>query len=340
MRRDILERDHTYLRTKDDIYFCVAGDLHTHESIFGQPYYIPRKTAETLLGTQIQPTVLIGRGEFCKFMDFLKPGEYPDFIKTHFKDYYYSPPMWPALMKVDRTMVVDVLDPNKGRQNIMGRYAGRDDLPVVSLLKLIKQFERNLYFNTGVTGSLLLHNDPSQLRNDIDLVIYGQSQILKSKNFSIEKCTNNGRFSFLDGDNLTDYLDIKVGNYPGRREQLEELSRRRWDTFFIDGTKVDLTFSSRCRPSLSSYDLLPIAKKSFTGRVTNISSSYFLPTILQLETENGNEKVVITSRGYICLFGLLDIIEVFGEEYSCKDGKESYTIINGNSGTYLSRRQK
>ncbi|MBU1118019.1 hypothetical protein KKD37_03585 [Patescibacteria group bacterium] len=338
MNERISDCDHTYLKTIDNLYFCTAGGLHTRESIFGQPYYIPHKMAETLLGNQIQSSVLVGETEFCKFMDILKPGEYPDFIRENFKDYYYSPPMWRVLMKVDRTKVVAVLDPKKGRQNIMKKYEGKKDLPIIGLFKSIRQFDKELYRNTGVTGSLLLHQNPCLLKNDVDLIIYGARNVAKSKEFSHEMCTQNGRFSFLDGDNLVNYLDVKSKTYPGTREELSDLSRRRWDTFFIDGIKIDLTFSSGLKPPFPSYDMLSQGKISFKGKVTDATGSSYLPTILQVKTETGPKTVVVTSRGYICLFQPADTVQVFGEQYVGPENKEEYTIITENNQTYISRQ--
>jgi predicted nucleotidyltransferase len=335
MKKEI--SDHTFLKTDDNIFFAVGGDLHTKEYIFGQPYYFPKKYLEMVLDTNIQKTISIDGNEFCKLLDIIKPEEYTNFIKENFKDYYYSPSVWPLLMKVERSKISKIFDPNIGRQQIMYKYGDQENIPLIYLLNLIRKFNKNLYDNTGVTGSLLLHKDFNQIINDVDLTIYGQNNVFLSKDFSIEMCTNNNRFSFLDGNRLNEYLDIKTRGYPGTRNQLADLSKRRWDTYFVDGTKIDLTFSSDQKNIIKSYDMTFIGERKFSGRIIDTSNSFYLPTILKVESENGIDEVMITSRGYICLFQLFDKVQIIGREYVCHEGKKRITVITGRDGSYLSK---
>lgn len=337
MKERVLNRDHTYLRTKDDIFFVVGGDIHTKKHIFGQPYYFPQKKIEEILDTKIQKSISIDGKGFCKLLDVIKPDEYGQFIKENFKDYYYSPPVWPLLMRVDRDKISRVLDPRKGRQDIMRKYGNQKDLPLIYLLGLIREFDKNLYCNTGITGSLLLHKDLSQLKKDVDLIIHGQENVLLSRDFSIEMCTENGRFSFLDGSKLSDHLDVKMGNFSGTREQLSRLSRKRWDTYFVDETKIDLTFSSDHELPLNSYDLSPTDERIIVGRIVNARNSYYLPTFLKVESKDGIEDVVITSRGYICLFQRFDNVQIIGKEFVNRKDGQKYIVVTGGEGSYIAK---
>lgn len=338
MIENISDRDHTYLKTKDNLYFAVGGNLHTPENIFGQPYYLPKKTAETILDRQIQKTTLIENTEFCKIFDILNQGDYPSFIKENFPEYYYSPEIWPLLMRVRRQDIIQIIEPRQGLINIRQKYQDEEDhSSLIYFLKTLENYDPYLYQNTGITGSLLLHHDLSQVKNDIDLVVYGQLNIAKSKDFSVTMCQNNNRFSFLDNSRFEEYLDTKLKTFPGTRKQLATLTRRRWDTYFIDDTKIDLTFSLDTKSSLESYDLKPLGIRTFNGVVVEAQGSYSLPTEIKVRRENGiEEKVIITSRGYICLFQEGDRISVHGKEYTSNNGNK-YTVIKSLENYFLTK---
>lgn len=338
MAEKISDSDHTYLKTRDNIYFAVNGDLHTRESIFGQPYYFPKKTIETILDRQIQKTTLIEESEFCKLLDFIKPEEYPDFIKENFSKYYYSPSIWPLLMKVDRNNISRVFDPKIGLKTIYEAHKHQENHPLIYFLELLRQNNPTLYKNMGVTGSLLLHRDLGQIRNDIDIIVYGRQNAIDTKNFSVNMCDSNNRFSFLDGEKLEEYLDSKTQTYPGTRGQLADLIRKRWDTFFIDSTRFDLTFSSESSPFLESYDLKPLGERKVSGEVTNTDNSYFLPTEIKVKTTDEVEDVIITSRGYICLFQEFDSVDVSGEEYLSENTGKRYTVVKGLNKYFINKK--
>lgn len=341
MIENISDRDHTYLKTKDNVYFAVSGNLHTQDTIFGQPYYFPKKTVETILDRQIQKTILIGDDEFCKLLDVLNQEDYPIFIKENFSKYYYSPEMWPLLMRVKREDITQVLDPKQGLINIRQKYQNQEDSPLIYFLKTLEEYSPILYQNTGITGSLLLHHDLKQLENDADLVIYGQQNVDNSKEFSSIMCKTNKRFSFLDDDKLEEYLDTKSKIYSGTREQLAKLVKRRWDTYFVDKTKIDLTFSSESKPNLESYDLTPLGIRMVSGIVTDTQNSYFLPTEIKVRNQNGNEEdIIITSRGYICLFQESDQVDIYGEEYISENSGKRYTVVKGSKNYFLTKNNE
>ena len=338
MAEKISDCDHTYLKTRDNIYFAVNGDLHTSESIFGQPYYFPKKTIETILDRQIQKTTLLEKSEFCKLLDVIKLEEYPDFIKENFSKYYYSPKIWPLLMKVNRSNVSRVFNPKIGLDTIYEAHKHQENHPLIYFLELLKQHNPALYKNMGITGSLLLHQDLSQVKNDIDIIVYGRPNAIVTKSFSINMCDFNNRFSFLEGEKLETYLDSKAQTYPGTRKQLADLTRKWWDTFYIDETRFDLTFSSETTPPLESYDLLPLGERKISGEVTDTDDSYFLPTGLKVRTSSGVKDVIITSRGYISLFEKSDSVEVTGEEYLYKNTGKRYTVVKGLNKYFVNKK--
>lgn len=66
--RPNLDRDHTYLRTDDDLLFCVSGDSHTKDSIYGMPYYMATSQLEDVLGTSAQEQIIVKEKNTRRFL--------------------------------------------------------------------------------------------------------------------------------------------------------------------------------------------------------------------------------------------------------------------------------
>ncbi len=335
----ISDRDHTFLRTDDDIFFCVAGSLHAEDAIYGQPYYFLTTELEDIMDIQINEFVPIKDQKFSKLMNVIKPTEYSDFIRDNYPAYYYSPPMWEVLMKVDRSKVTEVIDPQKLVKKFRAQHAATEDEEnsLLYTLNQMARFDTALVSNVGITGSLLLHEQLSLVSNDVDLVVYNRSNIDKAKDFSNSMTNNNPRFTGLEDKAFDNYLSAKSKRYPGTREQLMKMTKGRWDTIFVDGMKLDFTFSGTEAP-IDTYSLLPNGKKHVRGRVVNASDSYFLPTVLDLEGD-ALEKVVITSRGYICLFQRDDILDVYGEEFYSSENDEKVIVIDEQKKGYITHAE-
>lgn len=337
MREKISDRDHTYLRTKDNVFFCVAGDLHSEQSIFGQPYYFLHKELENIMDIQINKYIIIGDQKFTKLKTIISDSEYPDFIKHNYPEYYYSPSIWEALMRVDRQKIVQVLDPRDLVKKFQEKYNPRqyEENTLLYILDQITRFDSSLISNVGITGSLLLHNDLSQLYNDVDLVIYGRSNIKSIQDFSAFATSNNPRFSTLAGEELELYALSEIKTYPGTMEQLISLMQNRWDRIFVDGIKLDFSFSAG-QAYIDSYDMVSMGKCTLKGKIINDSLSNFLPTLIDIESDEIN-TVLITSRRYTSILNRQDTIGVHGEKFYSERNNKYYIVVDNNHQGYITK---
>lgn len=210
-----------------------------------------------------------------------------------------------------------------------------DENALMYTLDQMAHFNTSLISNVGITGSLLLHEDLSQLSNDIDLVVYNRSNVQNAKGFSKTMVASDPRFSSLDNEYLDEYIMAKSKKYPGTSEQLIHMTKGRWDTIFVDGMKLDFTFADD-DACISQYDMVPVGKRDVIGKVIDASDSYFLPTVLDIESDDP-EKVIIVSRGYICLFQRNDVLYIQGEEYYCEETKKKYIVVDEQKEGYIAR---
>lgn len=338
MRERISDLDHTYLRTEDDIFFCVSGNLHSKEAIFGMPYYFLTQELEEIMDITINEFVIIEDQRFTRLLSQISPEEYGLFIRDNYPDYYYSPPMWEILMKVNRPKVRQVLDPRRFTRRLRENYAitPEEENPLLYAIDQIVKHDVTLISNVGITGSVLLTQNPRHMGGDIDLVVYKRSNIEAARNFSSLMCSTNPRFSPLNGNKLQEYVQKKAARYGGAKADLYNLVAGRWDTIFIDGTKLDFTFVDDAKTDyIQSYDTPEVRPVNIQARVIGISDSYFLPTILFIEHEKF-DKVIITARGYICLFQLHDIIKISGTEHASLNSETSYLVVDDLKGGAIS----
>lgn len=330
----ISDRDHTYLLTEDDIYFCVGGNLHSQGYIFGMPYYFLTKELEEIMDITINEHIVINSKKFSKILGQIPLSDYKLFIKDNYPEYFYSPSLWEVLMKVDRTKVRQVLDPRSYVNKISREYILNSDEENGFLYTLYKLLERGnmLISNVGVSGSLLLTEDLKQFRNDIDLVFYKRDSVEAVKDFSVSVRQSDPRFSGLSEQALSDYVKKKKSRFNTPEDQIVRMVQGRWDTIFIDGIKLDFTFNDDHPPSIPSYEMEIKERIQFQAKVTGISDSYFLPTQLLVDNERYQE-IIITARGYICLFNFGDIVNVTGWVYSSKENGREYVVIDENKGS-------
>lgn len=330
----VTDRDHTYLLTTDNILFCVAGNLHSREHIFGMPYYFLTQELEEILDITVNEHVIVAGRGFSKLLDQIPLSEYALFIKENYPDYYFSPSMWEVLMKVDRSRLRQVFDPRALVRKIRKEYpmtADEENSLLYTLYK-IQTDGFGLISNVGITGSVLLSGTVDFPAKDIDLIFYKRDSIQAVTDFSAAVLQGDPRFTGLQGEVLRSYVEKKRERFRGADEQIAYLVANRWDILFVDGVKLDLDFCEETRPTIPDYDLLRrMERVRFNAKVIDISDSYFLPTRLKIEHDRFRD-VIITTRGYVSLFNLGDTIRVDGLVYTPEGNNHEYVVVDDRKG--------
>ena len=327
--------DHSYLYTDDKVFFSVCGNLHSKEAVFGMPYYIPTKELEEIMDIQINEFNLIRGEKYTKLLTQISRESYPDFIRDNYSDYFYSPSMWEILMKVDRSKIKTAINPrNRATQilNHMTQYY-TDENPILYVLRQMEKQNPALLKNVGVGGSGLLRDDFLSADNDLDLIFYKRSTVASAKEFSVVMRNTDTRFTGLEGDKLTKYVELKAKQLGGTTDSVYHLAKGRWDILYIDDLKLDFSFvnGSISVPFTSYEGQHPQEQVKIKAKVIGVSDSYFIPTILDIDNDN-IQKVVITKRGYICLFGLNQMVEITGMKYNIQETKTNIILIDEFNG--------
>lgn len=332
------DHDHTYLATEDSVLFCVSGDTHTADAIYGMPYYLPTARLEEILDAPAEQQIIVGGKEYSKILGHIAIADYPGFIQENLPEYYYSPPGWEVLMKVDRAKIRKVYDPRELVAKIRQEHTLTPDESnplLYAMHKLECADDPHLIANVGITGSLLLTQAIDQgVRNDIDLIFYGEETIEAARAFSGDVLQSDPRFSGLSDAQLQEYVSKKRSRFGNAvsENQLMRTVEGRFDTIFVDGVKLDFTFS-RAKPGGPHpwRKLEPQDEVAFTARVVDDVDSYYLPTRLKTD-KKGLSDIVITARGYICLFRNDDVIKVNGQVYNSREDGGRFVVIDEGKG--------
>jgi predicted nucleotidyltransferase len=323
--------DHSFIYTDDKIFFSICGNIHSKKAVFGMPYYFLTKDLEQIMDIQINEYNLIGGKKYTKLLSQIPRESYPDFIKENFREYYYSPPMWEILMKVDRTKIRKVIDPRSKVCQLLANtnVEESEKNPLLYTLRQIQKINPSLIANVGLAGLSLLKDNPLLVENDIDLVFYKKSGVISAKEFSTIVCSSNLRFTKLEGEMLTKYLNQKSQQFGISQESLYHLVNGRWDILYIDGVKLDFSFVDETRIlPIKSYEGIKSSQLIKTkAKITGVSDSYFMPTILDIEHNKFN-KIIITKRGYICLFDVGQIVDIEAMEYIDKETGTNFLLID------------
>lgn len=328
--------DHSYVYTNDKILFSVCGNLHSRESIFGMPYYFPTKELEQIMDIQINEFHLVHGEKYTKLLSLVSREGYPDFIRDNYPDYYYSPPMWEILMKVNRDKIKATLNPQSRVRQILnhmqeGHYT--DENPLLYTLDRMQSQNPRLIHNVGIGGSGLIRDDFLSTGNDLDLVFYKRSTVASAKDFSVAMRQSDSRFAGLEGDNLARYVQQKARQLGGTTDSVYRLVKNRWDILYVDDVKLDFSFvDGSAAPAFSTYETRQSPQPvKIRAKIVDVESSYYMPTVLGIDNPELG-KVVITKRGYICLFERDQAVEITGMKYETDEAKTGIILVDEYNG--------
>ena len=335
MKENTQYLDRSYLYTEDKIFFSVCGNLHSNEAVFGMPYYFPTKELEEIMDIQINEFNLIRGEKYTKLLSQINRESYPDFIKDNYPDYFYAPTMWEILMKVNRSKIKEIIYPRSRVNQMLDHMTQHytDENPILYTFKQMQKQNPALLKNVGVGGSGLLRDDFLSAGNDLDLIFYKRSTVASAKEFSVVMRNTDTRFTGLEEDKLAKYVEQKAKQIGGTTDSVYRLAKGRWDILYVDGVKLDFSFvdGSVSVPFPSYEGQKPQEEVKIKAKVIGVSDSYFMPTMLDIDNEDIH-KVVITKRGYICLFELNQMVEITGMKYNIEETKTNLILIDEFNG--------
>jgi predicted nucleotidyltransferase len=277
-------KDRDYIRTGEDLLFCVAGYLHPPERVIAYLKYVPEKEGGWGSGAKRFTRALPYYTIKClkKTLDFLHKN-YPQYI-------FNDPTVNGTFSSVPVTRIKSHYCPEEKIKKLV-KKSPKDSLQLktIELASLLSERSGVPLRFFGVTGSVLLdiHN-PSF--SDMDLTVYGYEHSLKVKHALLDLYSEkNSRIKKFSGKQLEEWCESKRKLYPLTVSEANEIYRRIWNRGTFNGTMFSIHPIKLEREILEFY-----GEKTFNSEgiveveavVEDVSGSMFLPCVYKVRNVN------------------------------------------------------
>jgi len=341
--RGFLDRD--FIRTVEDMLFCVVGGVHPVERVIAYLKYVPSREGRwggDQKYSRTMPTYTVP--SLLKNIDLLA-GSYPQYV---FNSRAYSVRM----SAVPKKLIKEHYCPERKLEELIG--SGELDALQDEAVRLVAYLSDKAGVSErffGVTGSVLLNIHKPEF-SDIDLLVYGWQNSLRVRAILIEEFNGGRRLRKQSSKAyLEKLLQRWTENYPLTLEEAGRLFERRWSYgFFMERAFSLHPVKTRDEISEKYGDKIFTPEGIVTGRarIIDASDGVFLPCTygidgLKLETgkagvEGRKVTAIVSYDGfYAGLFNDGDRVEVKGKLERVSDrrnGETGYRILVGSPEAY------
>ncbi|MCP8312680.1 MAG: hypothetical protein L6M37_07015 [Candidatus Methylarchaceae archaeon HK02M1] len=332
-------KDKDFIKTHEDLFFCVVGYTHPDDRVLSYIRYMPSPSGKwgkiSAKYSRTMPSYTVPY--LLKNIEMLKK-EFPDYV-------FYSNIFNTEMSAVSHKNINEHYRPEQRLENML-KLEEPDLLQkkAIKLATLISDKSGTLISYIGVTGSILIDIHRPEF-SDIDLTVYGRENSLKIKEaiLSLYEEERSG-ISKLRGDSLNRWCKEKAKDYPLTFDEARKIYDKKWNYGLFEGTnfsvhpvKLDSEISERYGDKIfTSMGMIKIK-----ARVSDISDSMFLPHTYSLQkvvVEEGNRlqdiREVTTYEGfYGGTFETEDEITVRGKLEKVVDKKteeDYYRVLVGS----------
>ncbi|MCP8317074.1 MAG: hypothetical protein H3Z51_09490 [archaeon] len=268
-------KDRDFIRTPEDLFFCVVGYMHPKDKVISYLRYLPSLTGKWGYGSaryaRAMPSYTITY--------LLKNIEA---LRRDFSEYiFYSDVFNTQMSAVPHDKIKEHYRPEH-RLNEILKIKKPDKLQekVIELSTLISKKSGIPISYIGVTGSILINIHKPEF-SDIDLVVYGRDNSLKVKDMLLslydEKESNVQK---LYGDALYKWCEEKTKDYPLTFDEAKKIYNRKWNYGSFKGTNFS-THSVRLDSEITELYgdkvFSPTGMVKIRAIVSDTSESIFLP---------------------------------------------------------------
>lgn len=329
------EKDRDYIRTVEDLLFCVVGYIHPPDRILAYLKYMPSPEGKWGHKQRFK--------RMLKQYDAQSVAEGFKLLVEKYPHYLYKDPINNITFSaVPLEFIAERYHPEEKVKTLTMR-TDLDSLEkkTLSLIKIVSQKSGVPMEKYGVTGSILLNiHNPSF--SDIDLTIYGRQNAMATKE-AILKLKEEKVLDSFQGKEAAEWTRKKVGMFQLNLKQAELLLERKWNIGFYKGTRFSIHPIREESEINEKYGDKKFRSKGFSlieATVENVDESLYLPCKYEL----GNVKIIqgekvenikeVTSyEGLFCHFAEKgERIRVGGklEEVIPKMGQSYHRILIGS----------
>lgn len=341
-------KDHDFIQTLEDFFFCVIGYTHPQNRIIAYLKYIPSQNGKWKLEKMPLKRVL----SHYSALEVLQSYKY---LEKNYQKYFFNCPI--SKIRITAVPYNSIKKYYRPQDKINSLYAlcGENKLDtlqkkVIELIAYLGSFSKIDNSNFGVTGSILTDTHNIAF-SDIDLTIHGRknSQIIEK---TITELFNqeNDEISRLQFKEAEEWRRNKMKIFNLNEEQSNLLYERKWNMGLFKGTRFSIHPIRNDKEILEKYgdlEFFPEGIIEIEGTVRQDKDSIFLPCIYEIfdvKIKNGQKIEGITQ---ICSYeGLYSFILKKGERFRARgklekvvDKKRNKTFHRLLIGSFLAKSQ-
>jgi hypothetical protein len=329
------EKDRDYIRTFEDLFFCVVGYTHPPDRILAYLKYMPSPEGKWGHKQRFK--------RMLKQYDAQSVAEGFKLLEEKYPNYLYQDPINNITFSaVPLDSIAERYHPEeKVKELITRKDLDSLEKKAVSLIKTISNESQVPLEKYGITGSILIniHNPDF---SDIDLTIYGRESTLATREAILELKEEKVLNSF-QGKEAEDWIKKKEGVFQLNSKQAKLLLERKWNIGFYKGTRFSIHPIREESEIKEEYGSKKYKSKGFSlveATVENADESFYLPCKYQIKNtkilegekvENINE--ITSYEGIFCHFAEKgERIRTGGklEEVIPKKGEPYHRILIGS----------
>jgi predicted nucleotidyltransferase len=292
-------RDKDYIKTKDNLYFIIVGNIHPEDKVIGYLKYAPKHGGKS-------------------YKRAIKRYNIPDLIKTmnylreNFPCYLCYIDAWDInFSAIPLTKIYTHFCPEIKLLDLL-KSPNKDSLQnkAVRLVEFLSKKSKIPISDFGITGSILidLHNPEY---SDIDLVVYGKENSFLLKESLLTSYRDPlSPIKRLSGKKLYEWCSTKAEWYGLKIDEVYAIYDRKWNIGEFDGTLFSINPVKKDSELKEKYG----TKKSKFVRmieayatIEDSSDSIFYPakySIKDVKTISGKSfrdiKELISFEGFYC----------------------------------------
>jgi predicted nucleotidyltransferase len=318
-------KDRDFIRTKEDLIFCVVGYSHPPDRLLSYLKYVPSDKGLWASGNL----------HFQRMIPFYSSkvvsGTFP-FLKERYPKYlFHSPVNGITFSAVPYSEVKEYYEPEEKLQELAVRKAELDALQqkALALAEELSTESGVPLSKFGVTGSILLgiHNVSM---SDIDLTIYGRRNSLIIKETLTQKFEGKeGQLSQLSKEESEEWCKKKAKQFSIDIESAKSILRRKWNfgyyrnkAFSIHPTKLDDEITERYGEPI----YIPGENVELVARVEDNKQAMFNPSTYRVNEVQILDGPQVTDLEEVVSFeGTFSDLVSAGEEIKVKGKLELVT---------------
>ncbi len=294
-------RDRDYLRTLDNLFFTVIGNVHPKDRVLAYVKYLPNPRGKWgRVGKRYARSV--------RYYSAANIMETVGFLRKRYPQYVYSfEPLKISFSSVPHERIAEHYRPEERLEGMQhAKHLDSLEKKAIRLASFLSERSGVPTERLGVTGSILINVHTSF--SDIDLTVYGrqESRRIRELLLSLYK-KRNSQIRRFSGNLLSTWCKEQSSVHPLNLKEARNLYSRMWNKAVFRNTPFSIhpiKTEQEVTEQFGEEFYEPVGVVEIRARVVDAADSSFLPgtyfvTDVQFESRHqfGNIERVVTYEG-------------------------------------------